>query len=262
MDEGILEVDEVAGDRVVELRGVGYLRGVGLITCEGAVIVQGDEGPVCGVAQVVDCHGVTVGHQEREEEEEEQQDVVGDGEEHSKNAAHVHGWDEGEKTSASGHEPCGVMNDQTRTLKTACWCAQFCMLRMSTCVASFMLLSTMVSPMLKVCLLCTHFYVAIYVAICFVNCCIRRYSIYILTKPLLGDSLSQVCPIHREQSLRTLRNAHSCREDILHDERQLFATYPKKLSQVSLIDRAPQLHFSTLEKTKIDHNPLVNTCTC
>ena len=65
MDEGILEV-EVAGDRVVELRGVGELHGV-------------DEGPVCGVAQVVDCHGVTVGHQEREEEEE-QQEVEGEGE--------------------------------------------------------------------------------------------------------------------------------------------------------------------------------------
>ena len=75
MDEGTLEVDEVAGDHVVELRGVG------LITCEGEVIVQGDEGPVCGVAQVVDCHGVTVGHQEREEEEEQQEEVKGDGEE-------------------------------------------------------------------------------------------------------------------------------------------------------------------------------------
>ena len=47
--------------------------------CEGEVIVQGDEGPVRGVAQVVDCHGVTVGHQEREEEEE-QQEVESDGE--------------------------------------------------------------------------------------------------------------------------------------------------------------------------------------
>ena len=34
----------------------------------GEVIVQGDEGPVCGVAQVLGCHGVTVGHQEKEEE--------------------------------------------------------------------------------------------------------------------------------------------------------------------------------------------------
>ena len=47
--------------------------------CEWEVIVQGDEGPFCGVAQVVDCHGVTVGHQEREEEEE-QQEVESDGE--------------------------------------------------------------------------------------------------------------------------------------------------------------------------------------
>ena len=38
-------------------------------------------GPVCGVAQVVDCHGVTVGHQEREEEEEQQEEVEGKREE-------------------------------------------------------------------------------------------------------------------------------------------------------------------------------------
>ena len=80
MGEGILEVDEVAGDRVVELRGVGELHGLGLITCEGEVIVQGDEGPVRGVAQVVDCHGVTVGHEEREEEIGERQEVESDGE--------------------------------------------------------------------------------------------------------------------------------------------------------------------------------------
>ena len=49
-------------------------------------------------------------------------------------------------------EPCGVMNDQAMQLQTACRCAQVCILRMSTCVASFTLLSTMVSPMLKVCL--------------------------------------------------------------------------------------------------------------
>ena len=42
-------------------------------SCEGEVIVQGDEGPVRGVAQVFDCHGVTVSHQEREEEEEQQE---------------------------------------------------------------------------------------------------------------------------------------------------------------------------------------------
>ena len=72
MDEGILEVSEVAEDRVVGLHGVG------LITCKVGGIVQGDEGPVCGVAQVVDCHGVTVGHEEKEEEIE--QGVESDGE--------------------------------------------------------------------------------------------------------------------------------------------------------------------------------------
>ena len=41
--------------------------------CDGEVIVQGDEGPFLGVAQVVDCHGVTVGHEEKEEEEEQQE---------------------------------------------------------------------------------------------------------------------------------------------------------------------------------------------
>ena len=71
-------------------------------------------------------------------------------------------------------------------------------------------------------------------------------------------SISQVSPIHHESSLRTLRNVHFRREEVLHDEGQLVASYPKKFSQVSLIDRAPQLHFSTLEKTKIVHNPLLN----
>ena len=47
-------------------------------SCEEEVIVQGDEGPVCGVAQVVDCHGVTVSRDEREEEVEEQQEVESD----------------------------------------------------------------------------------------------------------------------------------------------------------------------------------------
>ena len=71
------------------------------------------------------------------------------------------------------------------------------------------------------------------------------------------ELLAQVSPIHHESSLLTLRNAHFRRE-VLHDEGQLVASYSKKFSQVSLIDRAPQLHFSTLEKTKIDHDPLLN----
>ena len=34
---------------------------------------------------------------------------------------------------------------------------------------------------------------------------------------------------------------------------------PKNFPQVSPIDRVLHLHFSTLEKTKIDHNPFVNS---
>ena len=104
MDEGILEVEELAGDRVVELRDVGELHGVGLITCEGEVIVKGDEGPVGGVAQVIGCHGVTVGHQEegQEEEVEKQGEVEGEGEKLKDNddTWMECGWNE--KTSASG----------------------------------------------------------------------------------------------------------------------------------------------------------------
>ena len=49
------------------------------MNCDGEVIVQGDEGPVGGVAQGVDCHGVTVSHEEKEEETVEQE-VESDGE--------------------------------------------------------------------------------------------------------------------------------------------------------------------------------------
>ena len=94
MDEGILEVEEVAGDRVVELRGVDELHGVGLITCVGHAIVQGDEAPVSEVAQGVEVHGLSVRHGEKQEEEEGEveQEVEGNKEEEkSSNNAHDHG---------------------------------------------------------------------------------------------------------------------------------------------------------------------------
>ena len=105
MSEGILEVGEVAGDRVVELRDVGELHRVGLITCEWEVIVQGDEGPVRGVAQVIGYHGVTVvvGHQEegQEEEVEKQGEVEGEGEKLKDHYTWMEcGWND--KTCASG----------------------------------------------------------------------------------------------------------------------------------------------------------------
>ena len=80
MDEGFLEVRELALDRVVELRVIDELRVVGLITCKMVEIVGGDEGPISGVAQVV-CHGVKVvgvhGEEGREEEGEVQGEVKG-----------------------------------------------------------------------------------------------------------------------------------------------------------------------------------------
>ena len=68
---GTLGVDELIGNRVVELRVVG------LITCEGVRVVKGDEAPLGGVAQV-NFHGVRVvevrlqvrEHQDRREEED------------------------------------------------------------------------------------------------------------------------------------------------------------------------------------------------
>ena len=82
MDEGILEVSELAGDRVVELRAIVELHVVGLITCVVEDLVVGDEAPVGGVAQVIG-HGVKVGvgvHGEegREKDGEVREEVKGE----------------------------------------------------------------------------------------------------------------------------------------------------------------------------------------
>ena len=77
MDEGILEVSEVAGDRVVELRVIDELRVVGLITCEREGIVGVDEAPVGGVAQAV-SHGVKVVGVHGEEGKDKDEEVRGE----------------------------------------------------------------------------------------------------------------------------------------------------------------------------------------
>ena len=80
MDEGILEVSELAGDRVVELRVV-ELRVVGLITCEWEGDVVAVVALLGGVAQVV-SHGVKVvgvhGEEGKEKDGEVQVEVKGE----------------------------------------------------------------------------------------------------------------------------------------------------------------------------------------
>ena len=57
----------------------------------------------CGVAQVVDCHGITVGHQDKEEEEE-QQEEEGDGEELKERCTWMAcGWSEKQVRAALNH---------------------------------------------------------------------------------------------------------------------------------------------------------------
>ena len=75
MDEGILEVSELGGDRVVELRVVG------LITCEWEGDVVAVVAPLGGVAQVV-SHEVKVvgvhGEEGKEKDGEVQVEVKGE----------------------------------------------------------------------------------------------------------------------------------------------------------------------------------------
>ena len=49
----------------------------------GEVIVQGDEGPVVGVAQGVEDHGVSVRHEQERKEEEMEQEVEDEKEENA-----------------------------------------------------------------------------------------------------------------------------------------------------------------------------------
>ena len=109
MDGGILEVSELAGDRVVELRVVDELRVVGLITCKMGEIVQGDEGPVGGVAQV-DCHGIKVVGVHREEGQEEEGEKQGEveGEVDQPRDNRTCAWREDGMTDSRNLEPSGM----------------------------------------------------------------------------------------------------------------------------------------------------------
>ena len=132
--EGTLGVDELIGDRVVELRVVG------LITCEGVRVVKGDEAPLGGVAQVI-LHGVRVveiGVREEGEKEKDRevQVEVERGRRESKRNAH-HGWhgDDGERLKDDLSQ-CGVTRDQQRkrTLNGALMCSLIHVAHVVLCV--------------------------------------------------------------------------------------------------------------------------------
>ena len=100
MEEGILGVGELAGDRVVELRVVVELHVVGLKTCEWEGDVVAVVVPFGGVTQVV-SHGVKVvgvhGEEGKEKDEEVRVEVKGEVEENSERQRSSCAWyvDEG-----------------------------------------------------------------------------------------------------------------------------------------------------------------------
>ena len=141
----------------------------GRSSCEREVIVQGDEGPVRGVAQVVDCHGVTVSHQEREEEVENTQGTL---------RMSMDGMTM--KNKCERLEPCGMWCEWIKhcnyrpraiVLNSAC-CACPRASRHSCCCPQWSYRSW------RCACRCTHFYVAICHSHSFVNFLIKRYCIY------------------------------------------------------------------------------------
>ena len=122
-------VDELIGDRVVELRVVG------LITCEGVSDVVGVEAPLGGVAQVI-FHGVRVvevglqvkEHQDRREEEkgEGQVEVEREVEEVTENRTSwmTCRWSDGHMNDLS-QEDHDTSSRQERQLTARC-CAHLC----------------------------------------------------------------------------------------------------------------------------------------
>ena len=87
MEEGILGVGELVGDRVVELRVIVELHVVGLMTCEWEGDVVAVVAPLGGVTQVV-SHGVKVvgvhGEERKEKDEEVRVEVKGEVEENQR----------------------------------------------------------------------------------------------------------------------------------------------------------------------------------
>ena len=94
-------------------------------------------------------------------------------ERNSKNTAHVHGWDEGEKTSASGLEPCGVMNESNEDTNSVQVCSILHVTHVHVRRVIHVIVHSGLTGLSLYTLLRSHFRSHL-----FVNCCIRRYSLY------------------------------------------------------------------------------------
>ena len=148
------------------------------MNCKLAEIVQGTEGPVGGVAQVV-YHGVivVVGHQEGQEEKREKQgEVEGEVEKLKDNRTSwmVRRWCERQVRTALSQ--CDVMNDQTRNTKNS---VQVCsMLHVAHVLVRRVILVHIVHnghQNIEGVLVVIHTLLRSHL---FMNCCIGRYSIY------------------------------------------------------------------------------------
>ena len=124
------------------------------MVCIGQAIVQGDEGPVSGVAQGVQVHGVVgVRHEEEKEEGEVEQEVDGEKEENNTQGRR-HMCMDGMKVKRQMRSALSQSEDNTSDdATTGCvQCAQCCMVSSSACVALFTLLFTMRSMSVRMCL--------------------------------------------------------------------------------------------------------------
>ena len=150
MDEGILEVSELAGDRVVELRVVDELRVVGLITCEREGIVGGDEGPVGGLRRLLVTESKVVGvhgEEAQEKDEEVRGEVKGEVEQlrEKRSSWMAWRWNDGLKDDLSqcGCDTC-VMKTRHPTACRRAQTSRILCLCLSVYVVSQLSLSTLV----------------------------------------------------------------------------------------------------------------------
>ena len=112
--------------------------------CVGQAIVQGDEGPVSGVAQGVEDHA-GVRHEKEKEEGEVEQEVEGEKEENNTQGRR-HMCMDGMKVKRQMRSALSQSEDVNTSD------AQCCMVSSSACVALFTLLFTMRSMSVRMCL--------------------------------------------------------------------------------------------------------------